>query len=302
MSIPASIDQLAAPSGAIPSHVALGGIQYLDHNAFITALAVRALSHSDAWTPLRNRALDFLETCEDRDMEKSFRFWPPGQEPSWGAGRPPDADDTAIIAVELVRSGRRSLTWLRRVALQVLNRHRVQFERDIRPPWIHDGAFHTWLVRDHPNVVDAVVNTNVAALFAKCGLKHAASYTAGIRLISAAVAWTGGHRERVRIVAPYYPHPAEFREALLHAIRCGAEELLDPLAKWNTWFPPTDHLDGNQPICSGAHGEAIWTSPPLQRIRMFTRRAYTPQSQSGVRSPLHGSARFPIDENRTCAH
>lgn len=273
-----------SPQGAVPSQVTISGIARIDHNAFITALAVRALDSVPEFASIRTQALDYLESAEDPAQPNSFRFWPPGQEPAWGAGRPSDADDTAIIAVELFRAGRRNREWLREVALRVLHPHRVQPDPDIRPSWIHNGAFLTWLAHDHANVVDAVVNTNIAALFALAGLRHTAAYAAAVRLIAAAVEWTQGNPAHIPMAAPYYPHPAEFRHALIHAAECGAAELAPACAQLEAWFPPSEPSP-HQPICSGGHGEAIWTSPALQHIRCIKQRAYKNRSRSAVQTP-----------------
>lgn len=276
-------DRIAAAQGrdgSFPSVLHLQGRSLDDANGFVTALVVRTLG-TGVLPPVlqtaRVRALQYLETCEDPKLSNSFRFWPESSQPDW-AHLPSDADDTAIIAIELYRHGLRSQFWLKHVALSVLMQYRVTSSEDARPPWMRDGAFLTWLA-DGVNVVDAVVNTNVAALFAIAGLKHVSGYAAAVDLINSATLWAGADRQRLAAIAPFYPHPAELRYAIEFAIAAGAEELRPVLLRLEV--PP---IDEQQFVCSSAYGNVAWTAPVLQWARLFMQHAGTRPGRSASQS------------------
>jgi hypothetical protein len=243
-----------------------------DHNACITGLVVRALGREDLPSGLlraRERALDYLETCERSSLPGAFGFWPEKSQQAEGTGRPGDADDTAIIAIELYRHGRRSLKWLRHVALRVLMPFRVQPSEEMRPDWIRIGAFLTWLLPSPANVVDSLVNANVAALFALAGLRHVSAYGNAVALVETAFAWTEGSIQKARMVAPYYPHPGEFYRTLDFALGCGAIELQPSLSLVERWFGRDEFFDEDRPVCSAPYGETIWAAPVLQLTRQL---------------------------------
>ena len=181
--------------GAFASFVASAGREIDDRNGFITALVVRTLGHGQLPHRLhhaRQRALDYLERCERRGAPGTFGFWPEEDRPPWAPDLPADADDTAVIALELHRAGRRPLDWLRRVALTVLLPFRVAApEIESEPAWIRPGVFRTWLAHRLPNPVDCVVNVNVMALLASAGLAHIAAYRSASGMMDAALDWTG---------------------------------------------------------------------------------------------------------------
>ena len=184
-----------AIDGSFPSVMLTRRGAVTDHNACITGLVVRALGR-DSLPPglhrARERALDYLETCERSALPGAFGFWPENSQQAEGTGRQGDADDTAIVAIELYSHGRRPLVWLRHVALRVLMPFRVQPSEEVRPDWIRMGAFLTWLLPSRANVVDSLVNANVAALFALAGLRHVSAYRSAAALVEAAFAWTEG--------------------------------------------------------------------------------------------------------------
>src|ERR1044072_8148896 len=97
-----------APSGAFPCVIDWGGGRSRrDENGFATALVLRRIRRLGWSSPGRDRALDFLESCAV-EPPGAFAFWPPPARPPWAAGTPPDADDTAVIPLELYACGRRS--------------------------------------------------------------------------------------------------------------------------------------------------------------------------------------------------
>ena len=257
-----------AIDGSFPSLILSKRRTVTDHNACITGLVVRALGREELPPGLhraRERALDYLEACERSELSGAFGFWPERSQP----GRPGDADDTAIAAIELYRHGRRSRDWLRQVALRVLMPFRVQPSEEVRPEWIRVGAFLTWLRPSPANVVDSLVNVNVAALFALAGLRHASGYGAAVATVETAIAWTEGSISKARMVAPYYPHPGEFYRTLDFALGCGAIELQPSLSLVEQWFGRDEFLDEDRPVCSAPYGETIWAAPVLHLTRQL---------------------------------
>jgi hypothetical protein len=263
----ASLQQI---DGSFPSLVLTKGKQVrVDHNACITGLVVRALRREGPSSQLhraRERALDYLEDCERSALPNAFGFWPERTEP----GRPGDADDTSIAAMELYRHGRRSRDWLRNVALRVLMAFRVQPSEEVKPEWVRVGAFLTWLRPSPANVVDALVNANVAALFALAQLRHVLAYSAAVTTVNSAIAWTKGSVQRTRMIAPYYAHPGEFFDALAHALDCGAIELQPAANLLREWFRRDESLEEDRPVCCAPYGETIWTAPVLQLARQIS--------------------------------
>ena len=255
--------------GAFVSWVALNDRRLEDRNGFITALAVRAIGHGQQPPRLdaaRTRALDFLERCERQEDPGTFGFWPQTARPSWAPDLPADADDTAIIALELHRAGRRSLEWLRRVALTRLLPFRV-LDDELGPTWIRRGVFRTWLARGKSNPVDCVVNVNVAALLNVAGLTHVSAYSEILSMIGAALEWTGDTLDRAALLAPFYADAIELYWALAHAVASGAHELKPSLDRVTRWFPPDGRYDPDRPVCRAAYGATVWRSPILQMLR-----------------------------------
>jgi hypothetical protein len=255
-----------ALDGSFPSLIISKGKTSTDHNACITGLVVRALGCGEL-TPELHRAkelaLDYLETCERSALPGAFGFWPERIQP----GRPGDADDTAIAAIELYHHGRRSLNWLRHVALRVLMPFRVQPSEEVRPEWIRVGAFLTWLRPSPANVVDVLVNANVSALLALAGLRHVSAYRQATAMVEAAMAWTEGSIPKTEMVAPYYAHPVEFYRTLHHAVLCGAVDLQPSLELAEEWFGRDERPEKNRPVCCAPYGETVWTAPVLQLTR-----------------------------------
>jgi hypothetical protein len=245
-----------------------------DANALVTGLALRALRplmpgarDGTSLAADRDRALDFLETCQSRELPGAFRFWPSGRLPAWANEIPDDADDTAICALELVHYGRRPASFLAEVAYHVLIHRRVRFIDQPAPVWLRQGAFLTWLSPEpRANVVDCCVNANVVATLASAGLGHLPGYRQACEMIQAAIEWAGNSLPRFRSITPFYPHPAELALALDHAVGCGAVELRDASSVLREKLPswPTNDLT---PVCSRAYGGIIWTAPALHRAR-----------------------------------
>src|SRR6266705_5481361 len=95
-----------SPSGAFTSTIADGEMQTPDENSFTTARVIDALGGLAAHPRLRaaaQRALSFLASCEAPELPGTYRFWPDARRPAHVPRYPPDADDTALVSLALLR-------------------------------------------------------------------------------------------------------------------------------------------------------------------------------------------------------
>jgi hypothetical protein len=255
-------------SGAFTSTMREGGVARDDDNGFVTAQVLKALGPHTGDPRLRSatlRALDFLESCEDPNHPGAFRFWTDANRPGHVPVYPADADDTAVISLELARHGRIDVTALRATVLRRLFPFRVP--ELPRPPasWVRPGAFWTWLDADFGyNVVDCTVNANVAALLATAGLTHLPCYDAVCTMIDAAVDAAAENEHHARALSPYYPHPCELLLAVEAAIAAGAQRLRTCLPALRNWARGPDDT---QPVFCSAYGGVEWHAPLLHHIR-----------------------------------
>jgi hypothetical protein len=263
---------LQADDGSFPGTIQMPtGRRVPDRNCFVTALVLRALSRATL-PPERGsaveRALDFLVRSGSSERPGAWGFWPRGEglRPDWIPEPPLDCDDTAIVALELVRWGRTPPPDAIELAIRVLLPQRLGAVDWPAPPWFGEGVFVTWMEDDgRPQVIDCAVNANVAALFAYLGLKRLPGYLEACGLIERALAWAGGSAIRARTLAPFYPAPCELVGAIEHAVACGADELGRALeqarrAPWAAAVP-------DAPLCSSMYGACRWTSDAVAIAR-----------------------------------
>ncbi|MEU4428268.1 hypothetical protein AB0F81_47255 [Actinoplanes sp. NPDC024001] len=264
----ADLEALQQPDGCFPSRVTAPGSCRLDRNGFVTALVVRALRDVPGAGRIRDRALDLLRRCASERTPGAYRFWPAGEQPAWAPRLPADVDDTAIITRELLRHGRIDRATALRTACHVLLPQRATAGRELSPPWIVPGAFHTWITREkRGNPVDACVNVNVVALLAALDARHLPGYAEAVRTVTGAVAWAGADPARRRAITPFYPDPYALREATEHAVECGATELAPVLPRL-----PAGSGTPAAPVCCSAYGHTYWWCPALD-LRAEMRRA-----------------------------
>jgi hypothetical protein len=193
-------------------------------------------------------------------------------QPSWIPELPPDADDTAIILIEMVRNNRIDLHMARIIARSVLLPHRLMEVPDPAPQWIRVGAFLTWLRPGPFNVVDCCVNTNVIALLSYLGLDDLEGFDETCEMIEGGIRWSRGLGFQTRTLTPFYPHPAEFAYAVEHAIECGARQLEESLELMRElgWVQENDDENSDKrPICGNAYAGDIWYSRVLDIARKF---------------------------------
>lgn len=265
--------------GAFPSFVNSGAHTEVDRNGFTTALVIRALAQVPETSPLgaaRTRALDFLQRCEAPDRPGAFGFWPRTQRPAWGVGITEDADDTAVIALELFRHGRLSRQDIRRIVCRVLFPYRLGDGREwsarepSSPPWVRRGVFLTWLhggVR--PNPIDCCVNANVVALMSVAGLSHLPGYAEACAMIGDGIRRADGSWASARALVPYYRDAGELFHALHHAVECGAEACAPALQMLREFLPEGERhgTSAPRPIFGSSDGSVVWTSPVLAAAR-----------------------------------
>jgi hypothetical protein len=270
-----SLLRLQNESGAFHSTVQSRSGILDDWNGFTTALVLRALfplGQSGRLIRARNRALDFLETCESPNRPGFFLFWPRHSWPAWAPTLPEDADDTSVFVSELVRHGRMSPKRAANIVHHSLIPYRVSKPLQIKPyPWMSPGVFLTWLSHDLPiNPVDCCVNTNVVALMAQLGLARAPGYADACLMLVSGVAWARGVPDRLRLLTPYYPDAAELVWALRNAVTCGAESLrgaLNELESCTRTARNSEVTLSDRPIFSTADRSIIWTSSAIRVAR-----------------------------------
>ena len=249
------------------------GAEHADRNGFTTALVLRTLRHvpDDAGLgALRARALAFLEACASPRVAGAYAFWPERLRPAWAGTVPADVDDTAIFLGELHRHGRIDRAHALRALCHVILPRRVPpQERAREPAWIAAGSFETWIAPEPvrgvaPQVVDCCVNANVVALMARLDARHLPGYLDAIGAIAGGIEWAGEDAGRLDSLTPFYPSPHALREALCHAVECGAHELRAALDRVAVLAGPA--VD-DAPCCRSAYGRAVWSCPALDVAR-----------------------------------
>jgi len=268
---------LQAPNGAFKSRIVYRDHEEEDLNGFITALVLRhlrGLPKLPDFKEQRDQALDFLECCASSRLPGAFGFWPADQRPAWSRGIPEDADDTAVINLELGMHGRRSRQQVGRVVSEVLVPALVTEVDRPGPPWIHPVVFPTWLGEPRArNLVDCCVNVNVAVLMSWCGLSHFPGYREACALVQGGLDWASEDWERLRTLAPYYPNPVELCHALEHAVACGVTELeparfrLRNLLSRQAFILEKPNPRLQLAVCGNAYGGPFWLSTALEVVR-----------------------------------
>ena len=255
-----------APSGAFAARVWLPDGPLLDHNAFCTALtALELLRWPRRPEPLEaaRRALAWLEGCGREGRRGVYGFYPWCGHPDWmGERLPADVDDTALVHLLRLALGesKREPAWALHVAMEG---QRLTRSPRGASPWILAGLYTTWLDGARlPNPVDLCANLNVAALRSRLGCAEPHVTVLGAAWASGLAALEAG-RARPEQLAPYYPHPGEWEQALRRAIVCGAHglsPLLAPMRRLAQSCAPG-------PLCSSAGGLVRWDSPALSALR-----------------------------------
>ena len=276
-----SICEQQSHSGAFLSTVHLPSIGEIeDRNCFVTAHVLRETRQVCGFPELdeaRRRALGYLMRSRYPVYPHLFSFYPHSEHPFWMGGvLYADADDTSVIALELVRHDKRPAEILAYVAENYLLPYRAtdQLHHHVTQPWHREGVFLTWFTTaDMPNLIDCGVNTNVVAMLGAANLKHIDGYRQACDMINDAVAWADGQRGRLRQLTPYYPHAIEFYYALEHAVASGADELQpawDALARV-PWLVQV--ADGNDllPLFSHEDGDIFWTADVVRQARQLKR-------------------------------
>ncbi|MEV0643635.1 hypothetical protein AB0I28_00080 [Phytomonospora sp. NPDC050363] len=261
-----------SPGGTFLSRVELPWGESEDRNCFVTALVVRELHGiaGDGVAEARRRALAYLLRSRYPVYRDLFSFYPHRGHPFWmRSALYPDADDTAVINLELVRAGLMSTDALAEVAERHLLPNRAVGEgaRHLDRPWHREGVFLTWLTgAPVANPVDCCVNTNVVALLAAAGMRTAPGYAEACEMVDAAardVSRAGVHDRRR---TPFYPAPGEWLRALRHAVEMGATEL-EPAARALATVPDPEAGAEAPAICCDVEGTVVWRSTAVAVAR-----------------------------------
>jgi hypothetical protein len=281
---PGGVDRLLAfqhATGCFPSTVTRGGGRSVDWNGFVTATVLRSLRHlpdTTALGDLRRRGLDFLRSCRSTQVPDAFAFWPDRSRPAWASAVPPDADDTAIMAAELLRHARLDRAAGLRSVCRLIASCRVRPEEAGRlPDWVAPGSFVTWITPGErpavpgkrlPNVVDCCVNANVVALMSELNARHLPGYAEAIRTVLGGLRWSGDDERRLRTLTPFYPSPRSLLEAIEHAIECGADGLREGAAHLRSIGVGLRDLSAG--CCSSAYGGTVWYCEAIDVARALS--------------------------------
>lgn len=258
------LDAQQAPSGAFPCVIDWGGgRETRDENGFATAIVLRRLRRLGISSRGVGRALDFLESCA-APTGGAFSFWPAAARPPWAVGIPPDADDTAVMTLELYAQGRRTRAQARETLVDVLVAAAGSRPLLPGPPWWRAGAFPTWLRfdgldRDH--VLDCGVNANVLALMASLDARDLPGFVEAVDMVVAAVAWCqhddpGEAALRADSIAPYYASPRAVWHILDDAVWCGVTELAEARDHFTALIGSAPA--GGNALWRNAYGGPVW--------------------------------------------
>lgn len=271
-----SIASQQAPDGALLSTVHLPSGARVDRNCFVTALVLRELSTLEresagplpaALAEVRRRALGFLLRSVYPGHREVFGFYPYRSHPVWiGTVLYPDADDTSVAGLELLRGGLWDPAMVARIVKKYLEPHRATAV-NLREPFHRAGVFLTWFggpVAD--NVIDLCVNANVIALLAGGGQKGAPGYADAVAMIDDGVRRAEDDAAMLRRLTPYYPSPVELAAALRHAVDAGAVELRDARDRMASVLERGDE-QRSFALCSNVTGGIVWTSTVLTEAR-----------------------------------
>lgn len=249
-----------------------------DENIFITVLVLLELLEHEKTPPVLTaieRALDFIEACEEEPLSGAFRFYPYKLKtakltiPLYA-----DLDDSALAIIALIHSGRRDREWAVKVLSGVFENNRLLCTNG-HPAWVLPGSFKTWTGNNHDNPVDCCVNLNVLCLYAYLGLNHREVYKTALKSVTNGLELSGLDPLYMRQLAPFYAQPGEVYECIKRAVRFGALELTGWLNRFRHFESyRTDEVF--RPICCNNWGQPLWFSSALHGIRAISQHAPLP--------------------------
>ncbi len=179
----------------------------------------------------------------------------------------PDADDTALFNLALLRAAEIDRAEVARVICDILRPFRLTFRNERSEPWHRVKVLETWLdSQAFRNPVDCTVNVNVLTLLHASGVDwpEAAAIT---EMLFAAVDWAGALKARAAKLSPWYPDPIEF----VFAVERAAKENVPQMAALLNLLHDLDWVardkTKNLPICGSSDGRIVWTCPALLTAR-----------------------------------
>jgi hypothetical protein len=273
-SISAEIRHSQSGSGGFESVIRQKNDTRKDVNACITALVLRELQKGPGRVPpeIIENAFNFLTSCSSFSTTGVYNFYPPDPGVEQTNTRPKiqvpdDADDTALISLLLLQSGRMTRDTLIKHTCVVLDKHRIPAVGRLDPPWFITGAFYTWLDAGNSNIVDCCVNANVIALYAYAELKHLRGYKEACQLVSNALNWCDQSELRLASIIPFYADKQELYYAIENAVRMGASELAPVLERLECIDQKNEPFNPDRPVCCSAYGKVSWYCALLQKLR-----------------------------------
>ena len=205
----AAICARQSPGGVFLSTVRLPYGEVEDKNCFVTGLVLRELAHVPATPALaeaKRKAYAFLLRSKYPVYPYSFAFYPQQFPPFWlRTALYPDADDTAVIALELVRAGYWPAEALPYIAENYLLKYRATgpLRHQLAHSWQPEGVFLTWFTTANvANPIDCCANTNVVAMMAWAGLQATAGYPEACAMINEAAALVADAPQRTAHFTP----------------------------------------------------------------------------------------------------
>lgn len=205
-------------AGAWSARVQRGAQQWIDCNAFATALVVDALASTPAaatFAPCIAAAQTFLRRCAVADQPGSFAFWSAG-DPAYRAGA--DLDDTALIRGILRDRSAGHDDPLE--ALRLFGPHRITRGTPLAATsrWAarFPGLFGTWM-DGGVAIVDLAVNANVVGYLRSIGAE-----IPGVAEAEGALCQVLDQAPHLERYAPYYPSRALILWRCAVAMRAGA--------------------------------------------------------------------------------
>jgi hypothetical protein len=264
-----------APSGAFYTTVLHQGKRFQDENGLVTCLVLRELSKipgNGVLVDAIGKGLDFLESCAAGTSRKAFHFYPPGREPKWlRDSQAPRADDTALIAMTLVKHGMMRQQEARRI-VDVLDEARLRCLPLACSPWVKLGAYKAWLdEKVCPNRVDCCVNANIAAFLKFVGREDHPGYKAAVGTVVDGVRFASKSPSLTDFLSPYHPDPNELSHAMSRAVEAGVLEFLPLLKEARNSLKPMRRKAGLVPVCGSSDKQTLWFSHCLQIARTLTK-------------------------------
>lgn len=258
-----------APSGAFYTTVLHQGHRFRDENGLVTCLVLGELSRlppNETVSKAIEKGLGFVQQCV-ATTQQSFHLHPTGSEPKWLRGNTPRTDDTALCAMTLAKHGLISDVELEMV-LEEMDACRLLVQPKSSFPWVHQGAYKTWLdPKRCPNRVDCVVNAHVATFLKFLGREDHPGYQSAVGTVCDGVRMVAQTPNSTGLLCPYHPDAKELIMAIERAIDQGVSEFEAILPEARKSLKPMRRNAGLSPVGGSGDRQTLWFSHGLQVAR-----------------------------------